>query len=547
MNLFKSVLSLAVILGSFAISCNTVAAKKNRKVFRYNESNGISSLDPAQARDLETMWATNQLFDGLVELDSSLQIAPSIAHSWKISEDGRSYIFYLRQNVLFHEDSCFGVQKHRNVRASDFVFSYRRILDSKTASPGKWIFAKIDTTMNGGFFAPSDSILHIYLKSSFQPFLGMLTTQYANVIPEEAVKVYGSELRSHPVGSGPFRFAFWYENESLVFHKNPNYWQKDEDGNQLPYLDAVQIDFVKDMNAEYQGVLKGTYDFMSGIHSSFKDELLDINGNLHPGFVDRIKLQKVPFIKTDYLGILVDPALEASSNSPLLIKKIRQAIAYAIDKDEMVARLRNNSVYPANGGFVPPALLPFETDTSFYSFNPVRAAQLLTEAGYPNGNGLGEIIISTTGDYTDLIEYIQHSLQKIGIKIRINVMQGNTFKDLSARGQLEMFRKSWLADYADAENFLSVFLTRNFSPTGPNYTHYSNPTFDSMYEEAAIEQNDILRLRLYQTMNMLAMEEAAVIPLFYDQVSHFVRNDISGLQTNPVNMLDLKWVDKKPE
>jgi ABC-type transport system substrate-binding protein len=540
----KAITLYYIVLACSIFSCKEKTSSDSKKVFRYNESNGIANLDPAFARDLETMWATNQLFDGLVELDSSLSVVPSIAKDWKVSEDGKRYSFILNNNVWFHKSECFGKDSTRKVVASDFVFSFGRILDSKTASPGKWIFANVDTTRNGGFEAESDTVLHIYLTQAFQPFLGMLTTQYGNVVPQEAVDLYGADFRSNPVGTGPFEFAFWYENEALVFHKNSLYWQKDEFGKNLPYLDAVQIEFVKDMNAEYQGLLKGTYDFMSGIHSSFKDELLDQQGNLQHGFESKIRFQKTPFIKTDYIGILVDPTSEITKNSPLQNKLVRQAIACAIDKKEMVARLRNNSVYAAYKGFVPPSLLSTNMDTIYYPYNPEKAKALLNEAGFPGGNGLPQITLTATGDYTDLLEFIQHALSKLGIQIQINIMQGNSFKEMSAKAQLEMFRKSWLADYADAENFLSVFLSRNFCPQGPNYMHYSNVLYDELYQRASTELNDSARTIMYFQLNKMIMEDAVVIPLFYDQVSHFIRNEISGLQTNPINMLDLKKVRK---
>jgi oligopeptide transport system substrate-binding protein len=133
----------------------------------------------------------------------------------------------------------------------------------------------------------------------------------------------------------------------------------------------------------------------------------------------------------------------------------------------MVAYLRNNTVFPAESGFVPPMLNP-ENTQRFYTYNPTEAKRLLAQAGFPEGKGMSEIVISTTGDYTDLMEYIQHELEKIGIPVRINVLQGPALREQSAKAQLAVFRKSWLADYADAENFLTVFYSPNFCPNGPN-------------------------------------------------------------------------------
>jgi oligopeptide transport system substrate-binding protein len=539
--IFLAALPLVMLL--FFISCNS-NQESEENIFRYNESDGITSLDPAFARDFEIMWATNQLFDGLVELDSALEIKPCIAQSWEISHDGLTYTFHLRNNVLFHPSPLFEEENKRKVIASDFCYSFSRIIDADVASPGQWIFAHVDTTTGAPFTAPDDSTLVIKLAQPFQPFLGILTTQYCNVVPKEVVEHYGPDFRNHPIGTGPFKFAFWYEEVAMVFHRFENFWQKDEMGNSLPYLSAVKIDFVKDVSVEFQGLLQGKYDFISGINASFKDELLTPDGKLSEVYKDMLKFQKTPFIKTDYLGILVDPNAEISKNSPLLNTKIRAAIHHAINKREMVRYLRNNTVFPAESGFVPPALLGSSHLGHEDTYNPALAQKLLSEAGFPGGNGLPEIVCSSTADYADLLEYIQHELEKVGIKVRVNILQGSTFREQSAKAQLAVFRKSWLADYADAENFLSVFYSPNFAPAGPNYTHFTNSEFDLLYQKASTETDDNARLQLYKRMDSLVSSYNPVIPLYYDQVSHFIRKNISGLQTNPVNMLDLKVVRK---
>lgn len=534
-------LTLSVL--SALVGCTGNSEEENARVFYYNESNGITSLDPAFSRDIEAMWVTNQLFDGLVELDSAMQVVPCIAKRWEISPDGLHYTFHLRDDVFFHPSPLFADSTHRRVTAADFVYSFNRLLDPKLASPATWIFSSVNRSGGGGFIAHNDTTLEIVLSEPFRPFLSILTMQYCNVVPREVVEHYGADFRAHPIGSGPFKFAFWYEQVALVFHKHTDYWMKDEQGVALPYLDAVKIDFVKDMSVEFQGLLQGKYDFMSGIHSAFKDELLDAQGNLHPMYANRIRFQRTPFIKTDYLGILMDSSAAINQGSPLNDVRVRRALSYAINKEEMVAYLRNNTVFPAAAGFVPP-MLNSDNSQTFYPYNPTEAARLLSEAGYPGGQGMPEVVISTTGDYADLMEYIQHELEKIGIPVRINVLQGPALREQSAKAQLAVFRKSWLADYADAENFLTVFYSPNFCPNGPNYTHYKNERFDALYRQCRVERDDSLRTSIIREMNELLMQDAPVIPLYYDQVSHFVRSNISGLQTNPVNMLDLRPVRK---
>jgi peptide/nickel transport system substrate-binding protein len=527
------------LLSLFFVACGSTE-NNNKNVFCYNESNGITSLDPAFARDLEIMWATNQLFDGLVELNDSLKITPSVAKSYSLSKDQLTYTFLLRSDVLFHNNACFPNSIGRKVLANDVLFSFNRILDNAVASPGKWIFEKVK---ENGFSAPNDSTFIIQLKEPFAPFLGLLTTQYANIVPQEAVDKYGSDFRNNPVGCGPFQFAFWYENVALVFHKNPNYYLKDEQGNSLPYLDAVKIDFVKDMSAEYQGLLQGKYDFMSGLHNAFKDELLDPNGNLSSAYTSQLYLQKTPFIKTDYLGFVLDPQLQ--SNKALLDPRVRKALHLAINKKDMVKHLRNNTVIPADFGFCSPAAANHLNTQQRISFNKKQALDLLAEAGFPNGNNLPTIVLSTTSDYADLMEYIQHEWQQLGIPCEIQQLQGAAFRDQASKCQLSVFRKSWLADYAHPENFYSVFTTNRFTPNGPNYTHFSNSMYDEIYSEIGRTSSNDSMLVFSEQLETLLNNETPVIPLYYDQVMHFIRSNIKNFPTNPVNMLDLRRVKKE--
>ena len=512
----------------------------NKNVFCYNESNGITSLDPAFARDLEIMWATNQLFDGLVELNDSLQVVPSVAKSFSSSEDLLTYTFILKSNVYFHNNTCFPSEQGRKVVAADVVYSFNRILDNQVASTGKWIFEKIS---DNGFSAPNDSTFIIQLKEPFAPFLGLLTTQYANIVPHEAVEMYGANFRNHPVGCGPFQFAFWYENVALVFHRNPNYYLKDEFGNALPYLDAVKIDFVKDMSAEYQGLLQGKYDFMSGIHNAFKDELLDPNGNLSSAYSSQLYLQKTPFIKTDYLGFVVDPTLQ--SNKALFDPRVRKALHLSINKKDMVKHLRNNTVIPADFGFCSPAAAKNLNTEQLISFNKKQALDLLAEAGFPNGKNLPTITLSTTSDYADLMEYIQHEWQQLGIPCEIQQLQGSAFRDQAAKCQLSVFRKSWLADYAHPENFYSVFTTQRFAPNGPNYTHFSNANYDKIYSKMGKTNSTDSTLVYSKQLEDIIHSETPIIPLYYDQVMHFIRSNIKNFPTNSINMLDLRRVKKE--
>jgi peptide/nickel transport system substrate-binding protein len=530
------------------VACTPKSAEigETRTVFRYNEAAGIASLDPIFASKVENIWAVNQLYNGLIQMDDELQIQPCIAKSWDISEDGLTYSFHLRTDVYFHDDEVFEGGKGRKVVASDFVHSLFRILNPDESSPGLWIFNNIDRTAGKGFEALNDSTLEIHLLHPFPPFLGLLTMQYCSVVPFEATEKYGRDFRSHPVGTGPFKFKIWKEGAKLVFIKNDNYFEKDDDGNSLPYLDAVTVSFLSEKQVVFLEFSKGTLDMVSGLDQMPKDEVLLHTGALNPLYKGKFRLETLPYLKTDYLGILVDPNSDLVKNSPLKLKAVRQAINYGIDRQQMITYLRNNIGAPANSGIVPRGMPSFDAKkVKGYTYDPDRATALLNAAGFNGNNELPEITITTSKNYREMCEFMQHQLGEIGIKIKIDVQQAINLSELIATARVNLFRKNWLADYPDAENFLALFYSRNFSPVGPNYTHFSSEEYDELYEKAQLEVNDTIRFKYYQQMDQIIIEEAPIVPLYYDDVIRLVHNNISGLSTNPMNLLTLKRVKKE--
>ncbi|MCF8257211.1 MAG: ABC transporter substrate-binding protein [Flavobacteriales bacterium] len=522
-------------------------AEDSRTVFRYNESKGITSLDPAQARTMGNIWAVSQIFNGLVRLDAEMRPAPSIAKSWQVLDGGTVYRFSLRDDAYFHDHHLFENGQGRAVVAGDFVYAFNRILDEKTLSPGRWVLRNVDTYREGGFRADGDSVLFIYLKKPFPPFLSMLSMPYCAVVPHEVVTALGPDFGRSPIGTGPFRFSEWHENVKLVLHRNPHYFEKDEKGVQLPYLDAVGITFITDAQSVFLEFLQGKLDLLSGLEDgSFKDAILTPNGTLRPDMKDKVVMQTMPFLNTEYLGFLMDTSLPVMKNSPLRLKAVRQAINYGFDRRRMMRYIRNNIGTPGEHGFLPDGLPGMGTQrTVGYSYDPVRARVLLVEAGFPNGSGLPEIVLHTTSQYVDLCEFMQHQLSEIGMKLRIEVNPGATHGALVSNSQIPFFRKSWIADYADAENFLSLFITPNHTPQGPNYTLFSNSEYDRLYETALNETDDNLRSDIHSKMDSLLMDEAPVVVLFYDRVLRFTRPGISGLPADAMNLLDLRMVRKE--
>lgn len=531
-----------------AASCGSRwEALEGKTVFRYNEANNITSLDPIYARNQANIWAVSQLFNSLVELDDELNVRPAIAKSWDISSDGLTYTFHLRSDVRFHDNECFPDGMGRRVTASDFVFSLSRLTDPSLNAPGAWVMNQVKRLENGApdIHAPDDSTLVISLRQPFPPFAGLLAMQYCAVVPREAIAHYGSDFRHNPVGTGPFRFQYWKEGVKLVFRKNESYFES-SDGERLPFLDAVSISFIIDRQTAFLEFVKGNLEFLSGVDASYKDELLSPAGDLHPKYRERFRKISMPFLNTEYLGILVRED-ELPADWPLRERKVRQAINYGFDREKMLRFLRNNIGTPAHAGFVPVGMPGFTENSGGYRHDPDKARRLLAEAGYPGGNGLPPITLMTNQAYQDIAQYIQFELSRIGIGIQVDVMPPATLRELMAKGEARFFRGSWIADYPDAENYLALFYSRNKSPAGPNYTHFSDPAFDSLYEASFSVTDDRERHEIYRRLDSMVVEYAPVVPLFYDQSVRFVQNWVEGMGNNPLNHMDLRRVRVSPE
>ncbi len=533
--------SLIILFFSILSSCkSSFEDLSHLSVFRYNEDGNITSLDPIYARNQANIWATSQIFNSLVQLDTALNVVPDIAHSWQISEDGLLYTFFLRDDVYFHDSEVFAQGKGRRVVAEDFAYSLSRLTDPSLSSPGNWVMNAVQRRPDGSLWveAVEDTILEIRLSEPFPPMLGLLCMQYCSAVPREAVEKYGQDFRKKPVGTGPFYFKYWKEGTRLVLRKNPDYFEFYK-GERLPFLDAISISFIIDRQTAFLEFIKGNLDILTRVDASYKDELLTPAGEIQQKHQEHFYKRTGSFLNTEYLGFFMG---EGTAMNELQQRKVRQAINFGFDRSRMLQYLRNNIGTPAYAGFVPVGMPGFYENKGGFSFNPDKARRLLAEAGFPGGEGLPAIELATTSQYMDISQYIQHELARLGIRMQINVMPPATLREMMAKGEAPFFRGSWIADYPDAENYLALFYTPNHSPAGPNYTHFSNAHFDELYERARLEVVDSVRFALYRQMDSIVIVEAPVIPLYYDQSMRFLPHYVKGLQTNPLNHMLLKKV-----
>lgn len=511
------------------ISCNLNSKKSSKEIIRFNSATGITSLDPAYARTQENIRAVNQLFNGLVQLDEQLNVGPSIAKKWSISEDAKTYTFILNSEVFFHNHPIFKMQK-RKVVSSDFEYSFNRILDTTTASDGAWIFNDI-IDQSQPFTSINDTIFQIKLNKPFAPFLNMLTMAYCYVVPKEIVELYGDEFGKKPIGTGPFMFANWADGIKLNMIRNINYFESTQQNN-IPKIDGISISFIQSKQTELLEFIQGNLDLFSGLESSFKDEIITAKATLNPKYINDFEIQINPFLNTEYLAFNMK-----DKSSPINDLNYRKAIHHCIDRDAMITYLRNGIGTPADGGFIPIGL-PGHVTYDNSSFDLDLAKEYVQKSNVKNNK---PITLTTTSNYLDLCILVQKNCAEIGIEVEIDVVPASLLKQQKSSGDLSFFRSSWIADYPDGENFMACFYGPNKAPNGPNYSRYSNQEFDLIYKKVVACTDNSVKRKLFNKMENLLIKDQPFILLFYDESIWIKNKRINHINVNPLNHLDLRF------
>ena len=520
-------MALAVLL---LAGCGAEESGSGVDLFAYNASDGVRSIDPAKATDLETLWVVDQLYEGLLELGEDLDVRPALAERWSVSSDGRVYQFKLR-DAQFHDGSP--------VTASDVRQSFERLLDAEEALPGRWVLKDLE---EGGIRTHGDDSLELVLKAPNPVFASLLAT------PNAAILKGGGRLGDPNVedwGSGPFRLRGWLPETAMVLHRHPGYWMRDQDGVALPHLDGVRIEFNREVGGEMLGFEQGRYDFVSSPPPEWMRVFFDDRGQWRPEWAGRFVRHSVPFLKTDYIGVLVDTAALASLGVEEPHSDLRIAMSLALNRPALVREFRAGLATPAQG-FVPPGMPGFgDAAPAELEHDPERARQLLSGLGIGPEKPLRRWnagVLGTKPEMAELAAALQFAWAEFGIDVAIDVAPSGIDAERVAKSQVPLFRKSWLADYPDAENFLGLFLSERWCPNGPNYTHFSSPVVDSLLHAASQEVDRAERLRTLALAEREVLAEMPVIPLWHDDVTHLVSADWEGWTIQPTNRLDLRRV-----
>ncbi len=486
------------------------------------------TLDPAKVRSIYDVSLVQQLFDGLVQFDSDLNVIPSLARSWTASHDGLTWTFYLRSGVTFHNG--------REVTAADFVYSFTRLMAPETESPRTWVFQRVrgaaaysagQARRIDGFQALDKHTLQVTLSKPYAPFISMLGMAQVKVVPREEVERLGDQFGRQPVGTGAFRFAQWTPGKTIALEANDDYFEG------RPYLKSIQYRVFAQGNR--QDVLRA---FEAGEVDDARIPAADLERLMGDA---RFRFFRRPTLATLFLWMNAE-------SGPLSHRKVRQAITIGINRQFISQTIRKNRFVQARG-ILPPGMPGYNPELEPYGFDPERARQLLAEAGYPGGHGLPPIELwSSSMSSTVVAEHkaIQNDLKQIGIRLDLHTAKNWT--DFKARilGKRPgvMARMSWHADFPDPDNFLYVLF---HSESSDNYAHYHNVEVDRLLEKALSESDFINRLELYRQAETIIIADMPSINLVHYPFEYLLQPYIRGVVSNalgePYIPMKKIWLD----
>jgi peptide/nickel transport system substrate-binding protein/oligopeptide transport system substrate-binding protein len=500
-------------------------------VYRRPLTGNPVTLDPARPNDIYGRTIANQLFDGLVQFDGVLAIRPAIAETWTASRDGLVWTFHLKKGVRFHHG--------REVTADDFVYSFTRIIDPRTKSSGASLFMKIKgarefaegrSTRVEGLTALDPYTLRITLAESHTPFVASLAVGFAKVVPREVVEKLGEDFGRQPVGTGPFKFVEWIRDKQITLAANPEYFEG------RPYLDRLEYrifdgEALDETLAEFE---RGSLED-SGVLARERLRLLD--GRKYQ-FVRR------PILGISFLGI-------NTTQKPLDDPRVRQAINYAIDRRAIMREIYQDRYLPGVG-ILPPGTYGYDPRLVGYPYDPKKAAELLSAAGYPGGKGLPVLHIwsarkndEAEAEHEAIVRYLA------AVGVRAEVHYNTNWPEYKAQvyaGKLPIFRYSWYADTPDPETFLGqLFETRS----SDNTTRLRNPTVDTLLQRARLESNAQKKLHLYQEVERQIVGNAPLIVLSYYSYERVFQPYVKGIQVSamgdPYIPMKKIWIERGKE
>ena len=519
--LFVAIIIVMIItlIGSLFIGCKSDdEASGTLRVFLYEPV----SLDPPYSWEQEGIKVINQVWDGLVKYNpETLEVEPSIAETWVISDDNLVYTFSLRKGVKFHSG--------RELIAEDFVYSWTRAVLKENAADLATLLMPIvgfeechdgTATVLKGVKAIDDYTLEVTLKEPFADFINVLYHSVFYPIAKEDIEEFGDKYTENINGTGPFKFVEWKHDTYIQLERNDDYWGDKALLSEVKFLifsdeNTAFLEFQAE-NIEYTPIPYGSLQ-------AVKDD---------PELKDNTIIK--PLLSFRYVGLNIN-AEPFKDN-----KALREAINYIVDKQNICDIISEGTFAPATG-IVAPGIKGFQENATDITFDLEKASDKLAEANYPDGEGLPvlKIGIDPNSPLTIIFEAIQADAKKVGVNIEIEPMDWDTAVNNFQKGELHFFGLGWAADYPTMDNFIFPLF---YSEGTDNFTMYSNSRVDELILEARRTLDEDKRIEMYQEAEKIIMDDSVIIPMFFSSSRDVYQPYVKGLVFDSMGNYDLSKV-----
>lgn len=531
---------------------NAVGGKLYGGEFKFMSSEKVNNLYPLATSDIYTSRFNSQIYEPLLKLDvETMKVVPALAESYSISSDAKTFTFKIRKGVKFHDDECFGGEG-RELTAEDVKYSLDLACSGLKGNKMSYLLVSrikgakdyyknskstLPKTGVSGIKVIDASTVEITLTQAFPGFDKILTHTNLGIYPSEAYEMYGNEMSKHPVGTGPFMLETMDEN-GVTLKRNPKYWRKDEFGNQLPFLSKVIMTYAKDKKSELMAFRNKEVDIVLEIPVEDVDNVLGTLQDAQAGKNVKHKVESKSSMSMNYVAFACESAEFKNVD-------VRSAFNLAIDRTEIVDKYLLGEGWVAENGFVP-LMDNFPNDkVKGHKINVAKAQALLASAGYPQGKGFPAIdfyvnAIEGSAPHKMCIGVAAQIKKNLNINLNIVLCSFSEREKAIASGKAKIWRSGWIADYPDAENFLSLFYSGNIKENSSevNAFKFRNKVYDALFEKAIMEKDETKRNNLFVKCDQMIIDEAAVMPILTDDFMVMVNARVRDFKTNSMENLD---------
>ncbi len=497
------------------------ADDKSGGVLVFGRPGDSVGLDPARETDGESFYATHQIFDTLVEFKTgTTEIVPALATSWDVSDDNLTYTFHLREGVKFHDGTP--------MNADAVVFSLDRQLseDHKYHEYGPWKYWLNYMGMSDivdSIVAKDDLTVVFNLQKPEAPFIANLAMDFAGIVSPTAFMADPEGFSSNPVGTGPFKFVSWTKDSDIVLDRNDDYWED-------VFLDRLILKVIPDATARWLALQKGEVDV---IDFPAADDLPAMAAD------PDVELIQQAGLNVGYLAL-------NNEKKPYDDKRVRQAMNYAIDRDEIIAAVYGSAGQVAKNP-IPPNIWSYNDDIEAYPYDVDKAKALLAEAGYANGFKTEIWAMPVARPYNPdarkIAEIMQAQLAKINVEVEIVSYEWGTYLDKCDFGEHQAAMLGWTGDNGDPDNFLWVLLSKPSAvPPAGNIAFWKNDEFTALIKEAKEIADVAKRTQLYMDAQVIFHEEAPWVPIAHSVVTVPLSTTVKNFKISPTGTRVFKSV-----